>query len=198
MYGQSSSMPNFLSFVVFLIRCCSAANLPSDCLNLGQGYMNFAPPKWITIAAEAALNTVGPNHYSHPRGRPRLRQAIKQFYGSQFNRDIDVDSEILITSGANEGKCFSATLPYRFSLTTDDIQGSTLSSRLFWSMGMKSSCSNLSLTNICHPSHLTVESLYISLCTLPLTTSKSQPAMIGLSISRNSGQPLSHCPRRRY
>ncbi|KAI0303872.1 1-aminocyclopropane-1-carboxylate synthase 1 [Russula brevipes] len=82
----------------------NAANLPSDCLNLGQGYMNFAPPKWITIAAEAALNTVGPNHYSHPKGRPRLRQAIKQFYGSQFNRDINIDSEILITSGANEGK----------------------------------------------------------------------------------------------
>jgi kynurenine aminotransferase len=83
---------------------CSAANLPSDCLNLGQGYMNFAPPKWITVAATEALNTVGANHYSHPKGRPRLRQAVKQFYGSQFNRDLDIESEILITSGANEGK----------------------------------------------------------------------------------------------
>ncbi len=83
---------------------CSAANLPSDCLNLGQGYMNFAPPKWITVAAEEALNTVGPNHYSHPRGRPRLRNAIKHFYGSQFNRDLNIDSEILVTSGANEGR----------------------------------------------------------------------------------------------
>ncbi|KAH9061032.1 PLP-dependent transferase [Lactarius vividus] len=82
----------------------NAANLPSDCLNLGQGYMNFAPPKWITDAATEALNTVGANHYSHPKGRPRLRQAIKQFYGSQFNRDLDVESEILITSGANEGQ----------------------------------------------------------------------------------------------
>ncbi|KAH9994112.1 pyridoxal phosphate-dependent transferase [Russula compacta] len=82
----------------------NAANLPSDCLNLGQGYMNFAPPKWITAAAEEALNTVGPNHYSHPRGRPRLRQAIKQFYGPKFNRDLNIDSEILVTSGANEGQ----------------------------------------------------------------------------------------------
>ena len=71
--------------------------------------MNFAPPKWITVAAEEALNTVGPNHYSHPRGRPRLRNAIKNFYGSQFNRDLNVDSEILITSGANEGKFYSAS-----------------------------------------------------------------------------------------
>ena len=66
--------------------------------------MNFAPPKWITVAAEEALNTVGANHYSHPKGRPRLRQAIKQFYGPHFKRDLDVQSEILVTSGANEGK----------------------------------------------------------------------------------------------
>lgn len=92
----------------------NAANLPSDCLNLGQGYMNFGPPKWITAAAEEALNTVGPNHYSHPRGRPRLRQAIKQFYGPQFNRDLNVDTEILVTSGANEGQyaVFTAFLEY--------------------------------------------------------------------------------------
>ncbi|KJA30054.1 hypothetical protein HYPSUDRAFT_32114 [Hypholoma sublateritium FD-334 SS-4] len=82
----------------------SAANLPADCINLGQGYMNFAPPKWITDAAEEALNTVAPNHYSHPRGRIRLREALKVFYSPQLNRDLDVESEILVTSGANEGQ----------------------------------------------------------------------------------------------
>ena len=65
--------------------------------------MNFAPPKWVTEAAEQALNVVAPNHYSHPRGRIRLREAIKAFYSPQFNRDLDVESEILVTSGANEG-----------------------------------------------------------------------------------------------
>ncbi|KAI0049651.1 PLP-dependent transferase [Auriscalpium vulgare] len=82
----------------------NAANLPADCINLGQGYMNFAPPKWVTKAAEDALNTVSPNHYSHPRGRPRLRQAIKNQYEKQFNRELDIESEILVTSGANEGQ----------------------------------------------------------------------------------------------
>ncbi|RXW24645.1 hypothetical protein EST38_g1232 [Candolleomyces aberdarensis] len=82
----------------------AAANLPADCINLGQGYMNFAPPKWVTKAAEEALNSVAPNHYSHPRGRIRLREAIKAFYGPQLNRDLDVESEILVTSGANEGQ----------------------------------------------------------------------------------------------
>jgi kynurenine aminotransferase len=65
--------------------------------------MNFAPPAWVTKAAEEALATVAPNHYSHPRGRIRLREAIKSFYGPQLNRDLDVESEILVTSGANEG-----------------------------------------------------------------------------------------------
>lgn len=81
----------------------SAANLPSDCINLGQGYMNFAPPKWIVDSAETALRSVAGNHYSHPRGRIRLREALKKFYDPLFGRDMDVNSEILVTSGANEG-----------------------------------------------------------------------------------------------
>jgi hypothetical protein len=177
------------------LTCCSAANLPSDCLNLGQGYMNFAPPKWITVAAEEALNTVGPNHYSHPRGRPRLRNAIKHFYGSQFNRDVNVDSEIIVTSGANEGKCFSASFWHQPLLTSRDEQGNTPSSRLSWSMGMKLLCSNLSLISICRPSLSTVESLFMSPCTPPLTTPQSQPVMIGRSILKNYGPPLPHHSR---
>ena len=81
----------------------SAANLPADCINLGQGYMNFAPPEWVKNAAEEALNSVATNHYSHPKGRLRLREALKSHYEPEFGRKLDVESEILITSGANEG-----------------------------------------------------------------------------------------------
>lgn len=81
----------------------SVANLPADCINLGQGYMNFSPPRWVTEAAEEALRSVAPNHYSHPKGRIRLREALKKAYSPRFGRELDVDSEILITSGANEG-----------------------------------------------------------------------------------------------
>jgi aspartate/methionine/tyrosine aminotransferase len=65
--------------------------------------MNFAPPKWIVDSAETALRGVAENHYSHPRGRLRLRQALKNFYDPLFGRDVDVNSEVLVTSGANEG-----------------------------------------------------------------------------------------------
>ena len=66
--------------------------------------MNFPPPKWVIDAADEALTTVSANHYSHPRGRLRLRQAIKKRYDPLFGRDLDVESEILVTSGANEGE----------------------------------------------------------------------------------------------
>lgn len=88
---------------------CSAANLPSDCINLGQGYMNFAPPQWIKDAAGEALGTVVANHYSHPRGRIRLREAIREYYQPLLKRDLDVNSEILVTSGANEGEHYRHT-----------------------------------------------------------------------------------------
>ena len=65
--------------------------------------MNFAPPKWIVDSAETALRGIGENHYAHPRGRLRLRQALKNFYDPLFRRDLDINSEILVTSGANEG-----------------------------------------------------------------------------------------------
>lgn len=65
--------------------------------------MNFPPPPWVVHAADQALNQTLSNHYSHPKGRIRLREAIKNFYESSFERSLDVETEILVTSGANEG-----------------------------------------------------------------------------------------------
>lgn len=65
--------------------------------------MNFGPPEWVLKAASEALATVPANHYSHPKGRIRLREAIRDFYSADFKRALNVDTEILVTSGANEG-----------------------------------------------------------------------------------------------
>ena len=65
--------------------------------------MNFPPPQWVKDAADVSLNTVAGNHYSHPKGRIRLREAIRDHYSKDFNRTLDVENEILVTSGANEG-----------------------------------------------------------------------------------------------
>ena len=80
--------------------------------------MNFAPPKWVTEAAEGALNTVAANHYSHPKGRIRLREALSKYYSPQFGKQLNPDTEILITSGANEG-AFSTARATQYSFIPD-------------------------------------------------------------------------------
>ncbi|SPO30360.1 related to BNA3 - Arylformamidase [Ustilago trichophora] len=96
-------------------------------INLGQGFMNWQPPAYIldTLTTEFQ-SRVDLHHYSHPKGRPRLRQAISDFYSPEFNlpkgdkegevaaealgkqreasgRKLDVETEIQVTSGANGG-----------------------------------------------------------------------------------------------
>ena len=94
-------------------------------INLGQGFMNWQPPSYIldTLTKEFQQR-VDLHHYSHPKGRPRLRQAISEAYSAEFHlpsaeaeageakvghqrpasaRKLDVETEIQITSGANGG-----------------------------------------------------------------------------------------------
>ncbi|KAL0582020.1 arylformamidase [Marasmius crinis-equi] len=104
LFTPSSRLEEGRAMMLDVWSVFNAANLPADCINLGQGYMNFAPPKWVTEAAEEALNNVMVNHYSHPKGRIRLREAIKNYYSPQLQRDLNPETEILITSGANEGQ----------------------------------------------------------------------------------------------
>jgi kynurenine aminotransferase len=58
----------------------------------------------VQDAAKEAVDRVEANQYSHPRGRPRLRNALAASYSPEFNRQLNPDTEILVTAGANEGK----------------------------------------------------------------------------------------------
>ncbi len=85
------------------------ANVPPDCINLGQGFMNWAPPDWILEESHKSMDTdIMSNHYAHPRGRPRLLKAISKHYSPQFEnlvkegRELGLD-EIVATAGANCG-----------------------------------------------------------------------------------------------
>ncbi|KAI8150373.1 pyridoxal phosphate-dependent transferase [Fennellomyces sp. T-0311] len=71
-------------------------------INLGQGYMNFGPPEAVSKAAKEAIDIVESNQYSHPKGRLRLRNAIAASYSPEFGRQLDPETEILVTAGANE------------------------------------------------------------------------------------------------
>ncbi|KAF9942201.1 hypothetical protein BGZ65_007733 [Modicella reniformis] len=77
--------------------------LECQAVNLGQGFMNFPPPDFVIEAGREALLRNDCNQYSHPMGRPRLRNALAKSYGPLFERTLDPNTEIVVTAGANEG-----------------------------------------------------------------------------------------------
>ncbi|OIW27257.1 aminotransferase class I and II [Coniochaeta ligniaria NRRL 30616] len=72
-------------------------------VNMGQGFFGYNPPDFILNAAKEALNRVECNQYSPTKGRPRLKKAIADAYSPHWGRKINPDTEVTITTGANEG-----------------------------------------------------------------------------------------------
>src|SRR4051812_42995634 len=72
--------------------------------------MNWSPPDWIRAKSHQSMDDdVMSNHYSHPRGRPRLIKALSKHYSPQFEnivaRGEDLrPEEIVVTAGANCGE----------------------------------------------------------------------------------------------
>jgi kynurenine aminotransferase len=79
---------------------------------MGQGFFGYNPPDFIIDAAKEALDKVECNQYSPTRGRPRLKQAIADSYSPFWGRKLDPNTEITITTGANEGT-ISSGFSYR-------------------------------------------------------------------------------------
>ncbi|KAI5279389.1 hypothetical protein KEM52_004403, partial [Ascosphaera acerosa] len=70
---------------------------------MGQGFFGYKPPDFILDAAKAALDTVEANQYAPTKGNARLRKAIAAAYSPSFGRALDPETEVAITTGANEG-----------------------------------------------------------------------------------------------
>lgn len=70
---------------------------------MGQGFFGYNPPPFIINAAKQALDKVDCNQYSPTKGRPRLKKALANAYSPFFGRTINPETEVTITTGANEG-----------------------------------------------------------------------------------------------
>ena len=66
-------------------------------------YSGYNPPPFIIQAAKEALDRVECNQYSPTQGRLRLRKALSGAYSPYFGRTLNPETEIVITTGANEG-----------------------------------------------------------------------------------------------
>lgn len=72
-------------------------------VNLGQGFFSYSPPPFAIEAAKAALDQPMLNQYAPTRGLPILKQAVADSYSPFFDREINPDTDVVITAGANEG-----------------------------------------------------------------------------------------------
>ena len=75
-----------------------------DIIDFGMGNPDGATPKHIVDkldrgGAEAASRIATPS----PRGIPRLRKAICNWYKTRYDVDLDPDTEAIVTIGSKEG-----------------------------------------------------------------------------------------------
>ncbi|KAI1179830.1 aminotransferase class I and II [Nemania sp. FL0916] len=86
-----------------IVNEAAAASPVQPIVNMGQGFFGYNPPDFIINAAKSALNRVDCNQYSPTKGRPRLKKAISEAYAPLWGRKLNPETEITITTGANEG-----------------------------------------------------------------------------------------------
>jgi kynurenine aminotransferase len=70
---------------------------------MGQGFFGYNPPQFLIDAAKSAVERLDCNQYAPPKGRPRLREALSNAYSPFWGRKLCPETEITITTGANEG-----------------------------------------------------------------------------------------------
>ncbi|KAF5695844.1 aminotransferase [Fusarium denticulatum] len=86
-----------------MINEAAASSPIQPIVNLGQGFFGYNPPDFILNAAKEALDRVECNQYAPAKGRPRLRKALADAYSPLWSRKLDPETDIIITTGANEG-----------------------------------------------------------------------------------------------
>lgn len=72
-----------------------------NAVNLGQGFPDFDGPQALRDALTEAMNA-GRNQYAPATGWPALRQQIARKCEALYQRSVDADTEVTVTSGATE------------------------------------------------------------------------------------------------
>lgn len=71
----------------------------------------YNPPNFVLDATRETIDRTDTHQYAPTKGRPRLKNALAATYSPLFGRTLNPATEIVITTGANEG-IFCALLAF--------------------------------------------------------------------------------------
>lgn len=89
------------SFTDSVIRRMTRISDEHGAINLSQGFPDFDPPQEIMDALAKAAHA-GPHQYSITFGAENFRQALARKQGRAIGREIDPETEIVVTCGGTE------------------------------------------------------------------------------------------------
>jgi len=98
-----STSDRLAPFGVTIFTEMSALALEHDAINLGQGFPNWDGADFVKRAATKSLAEGGHDQYPPMPGIPELREAVANRYGLLLGREIDMDTEVTVTTGCTEG-----------------------------------------------------------------------------------------------
>ena len=88
-------------FTDSVIRRMTRVSLQCGAINLAQGFPDFDPPKALTDRLEE-ISHIGPHQYPITMGAPNFRQAACRKCGRFMGRELDPETEIVVTIGSTE------------------------------------------------------------------------------------------------
>jgi len=89
------------TFTDSVIRRMTRISDEHNAINLSQGFPDFDPPREILDALSKAAYA-GPHQYSITFGARNFRQALAKKQGRAIGREIDPETEIVVTCGGTE------------------------------------------------------------------------------------------------
>lgn len=98
MPGLSNRVQTFTDSV---IRRMTRISDEHNAINLSQGFPDFDPPREI-LDTLAKVAYAGPHQYSITFGAENFRQALAKKQGKAIGREIDPETEIVVTCGGTE------------------------------------------------------------------------------------------------
>ena len=90
-----------VGFTDSIIRRMTRISMKYDAVNLSQGFPDFDPPKEI-LDRLAEISHTGPHQYSITWGAQKFREALAEKQSALTGRQIDPNSEIVVTCGSTE------------------------------------------------------------------------------------------------